>query len=76
MAAPLAQYIQQLQRSEGGAAYFMMSDRLLDHPELSDLLAVPEGLAAAGGEMGAIMEDLNVEGTDYSFHEMAHCNDG
>lgn len=50
----------------------MMSDRLLDHPELSDLLAVPEGLAAAGGEMGAIMEDLNVEGTDYSFHEMAH----
>lgn len=54
----------------------MMSDRLLDHPELSDLLAVPEGLAAAGGEMGAIMEDLKVEGTDYSFHEMAHCNDG
>ena len=54
LAAPLAQYIQQLQRSEAGAAYFMMSDRLLDHPELSDLLAVPEGLAAAGGEVDEV----------------------
>ena len=64
LAAPLAQYIQQLQRSEAGAAYFMMSDRLLDQPELSDLLAVPEGLAAAGGEMG--LGSWEVEGMDHS----------
>ena len=44
LAAPFAQYIQLLQRSESGEAYFMMSDKLL-RPELSDLLSIPEGLS-------------------------------
>lgn len=47
LAAPFAQYIQLLQRSESGEAYFMMSDKLL-RPELSDLLNIPEGLSTGG----------------------------
>ncbi|CAK9053302.1 Sel1-repeat-containing protein YbeQ, partial [Durusdinium trenchii] len=48
MAAPFAQYIQQLQRSDVGAAYLMSSDQLLERPELQDLLQSPEGLAVRG----------------------------
>ncbi|CAJ1414113.1 unnamed protein product [Effrenium voratum] len=43
--APLAHYIQQIQRSEPGSAYFMMTDRLLQRPELEDLVAMPRGLS-------------------------------
>ena len=66
LAAPFAQYIQLLQRSESGEAYFMMSDKLL-RPELSDLLNIPEGLSTGGAFSFFFSKNLRTDSRCHPF---------
>ena len=47
---PLAQYVQELQRSSVAGAYLMSCSEILGHPQLQRFVRVPQGLIGVLGD--------------------------